>query len=596
MHECAALNGCGSDDVRRDAGIDPATPDRRKSIADARATPALGTPRRHSPMKSLRHVRHLVAVAALVPASAAAQPATPAVWLEHTVDDELERYLRSLQALGAVPIDAWTIRPLSPPQMDRLRPASSAHPWGARLADADTSALRWAVVRSRVVSRYNSAFPFGGNDGAIWAGRGATVAASAGIAARWGSVSLHVEPIAFWAQNQSFPIAENGRTGPSAFGDAQYVTSVDRPQRFGDEAYARVDPGQSTLRVDALGATVGISTANVIWGPAQEFPFLLGTNAPGFTHLFAGTSRPVDLWIARLHSRLLYGRLEQSEYFEPTGRVQRARRFATGLLVAFTPRGMHNLEIGGARFFHAPWPDQGMPNRYLTRPFEGLFKTSLDEVEDPIETDSRSIDGENQLASVFARLVLPGTGFEVYGEIGREDHPWDLRHLILSPDEQSTFTVGLRKSWRRGTGAMGVVRAEAIDFRQRQVDRFRNGPATYVHGSGSNQGHTQRGQVLGADVGVGSSAGAVVGVDLVSAGGRTSFEWRRVLRAEGLTRPADDALDVVHTLGVERLMFRGSSELLLGADLSYNLNRNFAGDRANVSVRAAVTGLPFGTR
>jgi hypothetical protein len=530
-----------------------------------------------------------VAVAALASTSAAAQPAPPALWLEYTVDDELERYLRSLQALGDVPLDAWTIRPLSPVQMDRLRPATTAHAWGARLADRDTTGLRFALVRPTVATRYNSAFPIGGNDGAVWTGRGATVSASAGFAARWGPVSLHVEPVAFWAQNQAFPLMDNGFDGARAYADGQYPTVVDRPQRFGDEAYARVDPGQSTLRIDGAGLTAGISTANGWWGPAQEFPFLLGTNAAGFTHVFGGTSRPVDLWIARLHTRLLYGRLEQSEHFEPVGRIQRSRRFATGILVAVTPRGLHNLEIGGARFFHAPWPDEGMPNRYLARPFEGLFKTSLDSVGNSIDTDDRSIDGENQLASVFARLVLPGTGLEVYGEIGREDHPWDLRHLILSPDEQSTFTVGFRKSWRRGATGMGVVRAEAMNFQQRQADRVRLGPATYIHASGSNQGHTQRGQLLGANVGVGSAAGAIVGLDLIDARGRTSVEWRRVVRAENTALDAGEALDVVHTVGAERLLFRGSMDLAAGIDVSHNFNRDFGPDRTNVGIRFTAT-------
>ena len=540
-------------------------------------------------MKPFRHACRLVAVAALASTSAAAQTAQPAVWLEYTASDELEQYLRSLQALGVVPIDAWSVRPLSPLQLDRLHPASAAHPWGARLVDGDTAGFRFAIVRPRVATRYNSAFPVGGNDGAVWAGRGATIAASAGIAARWGPVSLQVEPVAFWAQNQSFALRANGRTGPPAFGDGQYPTLVDRPQRFGDAAYARVDPGQSTLRVDGLGLTAGVSTANLWWGPAQEYPFLLGTNAAGFAHVFAGTSRPVDLWIARLHTRLLYGRLEQSDYFEPVGRIQRARRFATGLLVSVSPRGLHNLEIGGARFFHAPWPDEGLPGRYLTRPFEGLYKTSLDEVDNPIDTDSRSIDGENQLASVFARLVLPGTGFEVYGEIGREDHPWDLRHLILSPDEQSTFTVGFRKSWHRGAGRMGIVRGEAMNFQQRQADRLRLGPATYIHFSGSNQGHTQRGQLLGADVGVGSAAGAIVGLDLLDARGRTTIEWRRVVRAENTALDAGEALDVVHTLGAERLLFRGSMDLAAGIDVSHNFNRDFDPDRTNIGLRISAT-------
>lgn len=535
--------------------------------------------------------RAILGAALLLPAASDAQRAAPDVWLEYATGDELESYLRSLQALGEVPVVPWSLRGFSPVQLDCLRPRDTvAHPWRARLgAASDTSGFRWAVIRPRVETRYNSTFPFGGNDGAIWAGRGLTAAASGGIAARWGVVSLTLAPIAFWAQNQDFPILPNGREGIEQYGDGLYPEAVDRPQRFGDSPYGRLDPGQSTLRVDAFGATLGVSTANQWWGPAQEFPFLLGTNAAGFPHVFVGTSRPMDLWIARVHTRLLYGRLDASDYFVPVGRIQRKRRFATGLLVMFTPRGLPNLEIGGARFFHAPWPDEGLPSRYLTRPFEGLYKTSLDEVENPIDTDSRSIDGENQLASVFARLVLPSTGFEVYGEIGREDHPWDLRHLILSPDEQSTFTVGLRKSWWRGAGGFGVIRGEAINFQQRQVDRFRLGPATYVHASGSNQGHTQRGQILGADVGVGSSAGAMIGVDLLDQRGRTSFEWRRVVRGERTSLGAGEALDVVHTIAAERLLFRGSMDVLAGVDVSHNFNRDFGPDRTNVGVRISAT-------
>ena len=549
-------------------------------------------------MSSLRIARRGLAAAALLfPCAIRAQPPAPSVWLEYATGDALEQYLRSLQALGDVAVHPWSLRGFSPVELDRLRPAPRAHAWSARLGTDSAAAARLGLVRPRVDVRFNSGFAYGSNDGAVWAGRGATVAVSGGVAARWGPVSLTLNPIAFWTENRPFPLLPNGTTGDARFGDGTFPLNVDRPQRFGDAAYARVDPGQSTLRVDALGVTVGASTANQWWGPAQEFPFLLGTNAAGFQHVFVGTSRPVNLWLARLHTRVLWGRLEQSEYFEITGRIARPRRFATGLVVLLTPRGLENLEIGGARFFHAPWPDEGLPGRYVTRVFEGLYKKSLPEVENPIDLDSRSLDGENQLASVFGRLVLPGTGFEVYGEIGREDHPWDLRHLTLSPDELSSMMLGFRKSWRRG-GGMAVLRAETMNFQPRLIDRFRASRPVYVHGAGSNQGHTQRGQLLGADVGVGSAAGAVVGLDLHDAAGRSSLAWRRVVRQEQ-PFPGDGggenarALDVIHTIGAERLVFRGGTDLLAGVDLSYNLNRNFAGDRGNVSVRIAAMGLPW---
>ena len=55
------------------------------------------------------------------------------------------------------------------------------------------------------------------------------------------------------------------------------------------DAYTRLDPGQSTIRLDFPAVTLGASTANQQWGPGSTHPLLLGNNAPGFTHLFLGT-------------------------------------------------------------------------------------------------------------------------------------------------------------------------------------------------------------------------------------------------------------------------------------------------------------------
>ena len=60
---------------------------------------------------------------------------------------------------------------------------------------------------------YNTAFPNGYNDGALWAGRGGTVSATAGFALRWGALSVRVEPMVFWAENRSFALMPNGLFG-----------------------------------------------------------------------------------------------------------------------------------------------------------------------------------------------------------------------------------------------------------------------------------------------------------------------------------------------------------------------------------------------
>jgi hypothetical protein len=296
---------------------------------------------------------------------------------------------------------------------------------------------------------------------------------------------------------------------------------------------------------------------------------------------------------------VLWGQLDQSPYFQATGvesLLVRPRRFATGFVFAIQPRGLDGLEVGLSRFVHAPWPDEGLPGRYVWRAFQGIFKSTLPKVDNPIPTDERSSDGENGLAAVFGRFAVPQYGFEVYGEFGREDNPWDFRNLLLSPDEQSSLTVGLAKAWRsRDGGRIVRLRAEAIDFQQAQIDPERGPRVIYLHGAGSNQGHTQRGQLLGAGVGVSSAAGAVLGVDVLGPSGRWSVEWNRIVRQDAIapdTASPPQVMDVMHSLSAERLLFRRSLELLGGAAFGYDFNRDFGSDRANISLYLSATGLP----
>src|SRR5678816_585060 len=158
--------------------------------------------------------------------------------------------------------------------------------------------------------RYNSGFAYGSNDGPIWAGRGLTSAIQAGFFANWKWFSLTVAPIAFRAENSDFDIVNTGRTGAGAFANPDF-SGVDVPQRFGNSAYSRIDPGETTLRVDLPYVTAGISTANQGWGPGQQFLIILGNNAAGFPHLFLGSSEPIDLWIMKLHGKVFWGELFQ---------------------------------------------------------------------------------------------------------------------------------------------------------------------------------------------------------------------------------------------------------------------------------------------
>ncbi|MQA92716.1 MAG: hypothetical protein GEU90_21245 [Gemmatimonas sp.] len=507
------------------------------------------------------------------------------------VNSEIETYLRALQILGRshevlVP---WSIRGFGQREVDLLLPRDSLHPWAGRydFLEAGRAVAAIHIVRPRVEGTYNSSMPYGANDGPAWSGRGFSSQAAGGFAAYVGPISLTVAPVAFNATNDGFALQSNGQTGDPAFRDPRRPLSIDLPQRFGDEAYARVDPGNSTLRLDIPILAAGVSTADQHWGPAREYPLLLGNNAGGFPHAFIGTSAPVNVWIGRLHARLLGGRLDQSD-FSPVESGE-DRRFASGLIMTFSPRGVDGLELGFGRFYHIPWPEGGPGAAEIFRPFERILKVGIPEADDR---------PENQIAGIFARWVLPSSGFEVYGEFVREDHAWDLRHLLLEMNDLSGYAVGFAKAWSmEGGRTMALLRGEAMNTENTRRGRLFNGGGQiiplYTH-SKVGQGHTQRGQLLIPAAAYGGG-GAVVGADYLHNDGRWTVEWRREQRSSRIVEdPELPSVDAFHALTVEGLRFIGPVEITGSITGIYHLNHNYEQNGLGFSFSLeATTGLGF---
>ncbi|MBW3630099.1 MAG: capsule assembly Wzi family protein [Gemmatimonadetes bacterium] len=497
--------------------------------------------------------------------------------------EEVENYLRLLQIGGKSTLYPWSVRSFSVAEVNRLAPRDSTHPWASRyrFGVRNGSDLEFNLHAPRARALFNSAFPYGANDGPIWAGRGVTTAVQVGFTARYRQVSLTLAPMLFRAENAAFQLAEVP-DGSSIYEDGRHPGTIDLPQRFGNRPYTRIDPGQSTLRVDFGPAALGVSTANQYWGPAVEYPLILGNNAPGFAHVFAGTSKPLNLWIGKAHGRVIWGKLGQSAYSPmPADSGASGSRFMPGLLAVFTPRGIPGLEIGGSRFFHIPWPSSGIDGALVLKPFETFLKDDLTEIPE-------SALG-NQLASAFMRWALPNSGFEVYGEFASEDHRHNLRDFLLEPDHNTGYMLGFRKLWDGRGERLWTVRGEVVNADRTHLNRVRHQAYFYPH-SDTRQGHTQLGQLLGSPAAYGG-VGSTLGLDLYHAGGRWSVSWRRELRQEQgnyLQTRQVDRPDVMQTLGAEALVFRGRWEIEAGLAGVYNLNRGFDRDVFNLNATLGV--------
>ncbi len=517
------------------------------------------------------------------------------------VGSALESYLRYLQTAGKSEVYPWSIRSFSPSEVDKITARDSAHPWARRydLQRRQHSGLEWDYVRPKLTTYINTNYPYGGNDGAVWQGKGLTTAFQGGISARWGPFSGTLAPIVFRAENQSFPLMQNGETGRLIFADGVFPTYIDKPQRFGTEPYGRFDMGQSYIRVDAFGVAAGLSSENQWWGPTDRYPFIIGDNAAGFPHIFLGTSHPVNVWVGKVHTRLVYGQLDQSSFspetgpkyfrtFEQAGRI----RFMAGLVGTFEPRGMPGLEIGGARFFHAASDSLGYWfSRYnLELPIQQFFKINLPKQSDSLVQGGNQSLKENQLATVFIRWAPPGSGFEVYGEYGREDHALDPRDLVLELDHSATGNFGFRKAWL-SPNIMQAVRAEVFSYEASAGSRVRGEGQTYIHGV-LRQGHTERGQIIGANVGPGSGSAQILAYDrFTPKGSITAFISREVqheLRGPTTGRPIPKAVDALNSIGAEATRFIGPLDVTARVTLATDINRYFRADVSNANLMLGV--------
>ena len=490
-------------------------------------------------------------------------------WSEAVVGSELERYLRVVSLTDSTRA-SWTIRAMSPAALNTVGGAA-AHPWGALFAPIPTRGI-W-LVRPTVGVIANSGFPWGINDGPLWAGRGVTGSAMTGVAARWRGISLQLAPQAWWTQNRPFsalPAIDAGGGVPRDFS----THSIDLPQRMGTGPVGRVDPGESWVRVDVAGLTAGVSTASEWWGPGVASGAILSNNAGGFPRAFMGTERPVHIGIGTVHGRVIAGRLARSAYSTDTLQPT-PYRLALGMTGSFSPRGLPGLELGFTRFFHRQWPVDGISWRDLSPLWEAFFKRGVAAKDDPTSALGAP---DNQLASVFARLQLPRSGSELYWEFAREDHSWDKLDLLSEPDHISVATFGAQHRWGESPTGWWVVHGELTNGWATHLARVRPQGLLYEHGQ-LQDGHTLRGQLLASPFARGGR-GSELGLDQYTARGRLSARWVRL----GLATAQEGGVGygATHTLELSGVRFLPRGDLLWRAGVDTRVGSTPAWDAVNV--------------
>ena len=538
--------------------------------------------------------------AALIASGFALAWAAPGSSQSLAVGDPLDYYLRVLQLTGRAAPGSFTVRPFALNVVAGTL-GGGEHPWSARFGDSSTPARpasrsdstaggdaqpHLTRVHARLRSFLNTGYPAGQNDGAVWQGRGVTSALDIGVWAAWRGLSATVAPTLLYARNASFEL------GPVEVpGMPQYAypwRRIDYPQRLGPDPLWKIDPGQSEVRLSAAGATLGFGTRNLWWGPGIRNAIIMSNNAPGFPHAFLGTSRPVDIGIGTLEGQWIWGRLEQSDWFDPA--VTDDKRFLTGAVLTYSPDFLSGLSLGVTRTFVGYVPEDGVPFGDYFLVFQGATKSGLVTPERPQGTDET-----NQLLSLFGRWFLPESGFEVYAEWARNDHAWDVTDLVLEPAHSQGYTLGLQNVEELSNGRLLALRMELTHLDAGPPSEVRTRGTYYEH-SVVTQGYTHEGQIIGAAVGPGGNA-QYLGADLYAPWGRAGvFVERRVHDNDAYFEWAIDTgrefccHHVSLSTGVSGLVFVDDFDLGAGFAFNRDLNRYFDGPNASnmtISLSAA---------
>lgn len=375
-----------------------------------------------------------------------------------------------------------------------------------------------------LLNTYNNELPYSENNGAAWYGKGLTTGFKAGFYIKSKYVTATFRPHFSYQENADFrtphfipkyPDGSDRYVAQGILPEDTLANRIDRPFRFGPDAYSTFDLGHSSIRFHYNDIELGLSKEPLWWGPGVQYALIMSNNAPGLKHVFVGTREPVSLPynVGELEFRLIGAWPEDSEYFDLnlqnsphqevlTDRYLRSR-FMNGLNVIYSPSFIPNFHVGLSRVVHQYIPDTGLQFGDYFQVFSPFPKPD-EQVLDTFRDESYFED-KNHLSSIYFRWVFPESNAEIYGEYMRNNQSFNFRDLLMEPQHGRAYTFGFQKIIESDWIDFFKINAEFNSLLPGEIDDVRPQTYYYTHQS-VKQGHTNGGQLLGAAIGPGSTS------------------------------------------------------------------------------------------
>ena len=333
---------------------------------------------------------------------------------------------------------------------------------------------------------YNTATPYGQNDGALWQGKGYNTSFTGGARLETFGFELTVKPQVTFSQNLDFDYMSGVYGSEYSY---FWSGNIDLVQRYGDSSFWNFDWGDTELRWSWHTFTVGFGFQSPWLGPAWLNPMLGSNNSGTYPKIDIGLRRTklhlpwLGWYIGDIEGRIWCGKLSESDYFDNDSTNE--YRQLTGFSVAFSPAFLPELTFSVNKISLSRWDEKSI--KYLN-PFY----------------DTNAV--EDQKCSFALDLLFPSVGFEIYGELGLDDYN---SRSFANPFHTAIYTVGAKKElsffqkfdfFKRFN-----IRPEIIfewnNFEMSQDFQLQwHYMGYYSHGL-IKQGYTQNGQIIGAGSG-----------------------------------------------------------------------------------------------
>jgi hypothetical protein len=419
------------------------------------------------------------------------------VFSQEALKSDVEEYYDFLALQGLTERPALNYRTLSDSKWN-IDPETD-HPWkDNRLKSAYTffEKIHLRVYGPELFMSFNTAAPYGQNDGALWQGKGFNTSFTAGARLEAYGIEMTFKPQLAFSQNMDFDIMppanyDTGYDSPYGYFWAyKHNAGIDAPQRFGNKPFFTFDWGDTELRYTWKTLTIGFGTQAIWLGPAYLNPVLHSNNAPSYPKFDIGLRRQrvvipwIDWYAGDIEARLWTGMLAESDYFDNDPDNDRA--MIHGFSFAYAPSFLPGLTLSVDRTCLVSWDIKNL--KYIF--------------------PSRANTTEDQKMSLGISWFFSQIGFEIFGEMGIDDFtPGSIPGYAKFPFHTAVFTTGLKKNINISSGKSiyGKIIFEFNWMEMTQDFQFQWPYSFYFHHNAVH-GYTNGGQYLGNAVSPGGNS------------------------------------------------------------------------------------------